>query len=95
MNWTGPPRNGEPQTGQSLGQKTTPNASPISYTLHAESTLRRYARLGFGISLASWRYFTAHAATGPLSIHSDRTPNTDGFMSNAPTGRFYDRWQQA
>jgi len=45
MNWTGPPRNGEPQTGQSLGQKITPNASRISYTLHAESTLRRYARL--------------------------------------------------
>jgi hypothetical protein len=47
MNWTGPPRNGEPQTGQSLGQKTTPNASGISYTLRAESTLRRYARLGY------------------------------------------------
>ena len=95
MNWTGPPRNGEPQTGQSLGQKITPNASRISYTLHAESTLRRYARLGFGISLASWRYFTAHAATGPLSICSDTIPNTDGSVGSAPTGRFYDRWQQA
>jgi hypothetical protein len=70
MHWTGPPRNGEPQTGQSLGQKTTPNASPVSYPLHAESTLRRYARLGFGISLASWRYFTAHAAAGPFSIQT-------------------------
>ena len=95
MNYTGPPRNGEPQTGQSLGQKITPNASGISYTLRAESTLRRYACLGIGIFLASCRYFTAHAATAPLSIHSDAIPNTDGFMSNAPTGRFYDRWQQA
>ena len=49
MNWTGPPGNGEPQTGQSLGQKITPNASGISYTLRAESTLRRYAGLGIGI----------------------------------------------
>ena len=47
MNSTGPPRNGEPQTGQSLGQKITPNASRISYTLRAESTLRRYAHLGY------------------------------------------------
>jgi len=47
MNWTGPPRNGEPQTGQSLGQKITPNASAISHTSRAKSTLRVYARLGY------------------------------------------------
>jgi hypothetical protein len=47
MNWTGPPGNGEPQTGQSLGQKIIPNASSISHTLRAKSTLRRYARLGY------------------------------------------------
>jgi len=48
MNWTGPPPgNGEPQTGQSLGQNITPNDSAISYTLRAKSTQRRYARLGY------------------------------------------------
>jgi hypothetical protein len=47
MNWTGPPGNGEPQTGQSLGQKIIPNARAISHTLRAKSTLRRYARLGY------------------------------------------------
>ena len=44
LNYTGPPRNGEPQTGQSLGQKMTPNASGISHTSRAKSTLRRYAQ---------------------------------------------------
>ena len=47
MNWTGPPGNGEPQTGQSLGQKIIPNARATSHTLRAKSTLRRYARLGY------------------------------------------------
>ena len=47
MNWTGSPRNGEPQTGQSLGQKITPNASRIFHTLRAKSTLGRYARLAY------------------------------------------------
>jgi hypothetical protein len=47
MNWTGPPRNGKPQTGQSLGQKITPNASGRFHTLRAKSTLRGYARLGY------------------------------------------------
>jgi len=47
MNWTGPPGNGEPQTGQSLGQKIIPNTSAISHTVRAKSTLRRYARLGY------------------------------------------------
>jgi hypothetical protein len=47
MNWTGPPGNGEPQTGQSLGQKIIPNASGISHTLRAKSTPWRYAPLGY------------------------------------------------
>jgi hypothetical protein len=47
MNWTGPPRNGEPQTGQSLGQKIIPYSSGVSHTLRAKSTLRRYACLGY------------------------------------------------
>ena len=47
MNWTGPPRNGKPQTVQSLGQKIIPNARGMSHTLRAKSTLRGYARLGY------------------------------------------------
>jgi hypothetical protein len=47
MNYTGPPRNREPQTGQSLGQKITPNASGISHTSRAKSTLWRYAQLDY------------------------------------------------
>jgi hypothetical protein len=97
MNWTDPPRNGKPQTGQSLKQKLTPNASSVSHTLGAESTLRCYARLGYWhfVGLLPLFYFIAHAMAGPLSICSDTIPNTDGFVGSAPTGMCYDQWRQA
>jgi len=95
MNWTGPPRNGEPQTGQSLGQKIIPNASCISHTLRAKSTLRRYARLGYRHFVDLLPLFhclrRGQVALDLLGYDS----NADGFVGSAPTGRFYDRWQQA
>ena len=95
MNWTGPPRNGEPQTGQSLGQKITPNASGISHTSRAKSTLRRRARLGYRhfVSLLPLFHCSRYGQTAldPVGYHSKH----QWLFEGATTGRFYDRRQQA
>jgi len=74
MNWTGPPRNGEPQTGQSLGQKIIPNARGLSHTFPAKSTLRGYARLDYRhfVSLLSLFHCSrcGRAALDPLGRDS-------------------------
>jgi hypothetical protein len=72
-----------------------PNASRISHTLRAKSTLRRYARLGYRHFVGLLPLFHCLAVAGSVSICSDTIPNTDGFVGSVPTGRFYDRLQQA
>jgi hypothetical protein len=95
MNWTGPPRNGEPQTGQSLGQKIIPNARGISHTSRAKSTLQRYAQLNYRHCVSLLQLFhssrCSQAALDLLGYNSEHRWLFEG----APTGRFYDRWQQA